>query len=95
MGRTLPSFRRMLEKERFEWKRHFASRLRGIDKTSFAQLWEKAFQLADAASGNTRPLVYDNVVMSMLVSQQSEIQRLKQKVKQLEAHVGSRSPPKP
>ncbi|MHA1227797.1 MAG: hypothetical protein ACTSPV_13705 [Candidatus Hodarchaeales archaeon] len=80
MGRTLPSYRRMLEKERAMWQKNFASRLRGSDHTSFDKLWERAFQLADAASANTRPVVFDNAVMSMLVALQSEIDCLKKEL---------------
>jgi hypothetical protein len=73
----------MLEKERAIWQAHYASRLREPDRTSFAQLWEKAFKNADAASANTRPIIFDNVVMSMLVAQQSEIQRLQEELAHL------------
>lgn len=83
MGRTLASYRRMLEKERAIWQAHYASLLREPDRTSFIHLWEKAFHLADAASANTRPIIFDNVVMSMLVAQQSEIQRLREELAQL------------
>ncbi|MFX0014015.1 MAG: hypothetical protein ACFFB2_13780 [Promethearchaeota archaeon] len=84
MGRTLPSYRVMLEKERTLWQVHFANRLRDPHRASFTKLWLYAFQLADAASANTRPIVFDNVVMSMLIAQQSEIQRLKEKLTKLE-----------
>ncbi len=84
MGRTLPSYRRMLEKERTLWQVHYANRLREQHRASFAELWLYAFQLADAASANTRPIVFDNVVMSMLVVQQTEIQKLKEKIAKLE-----------
>lgn len=77
MGRTLPSYRRMLEKERALWQTHYARRLREPYRASFTDLWLYAFQLADAASANTRPIVFDNVVMSMLIGQHAEIQRLK------------------
>ncbi|MFX1512975.1 MAG: hypothetical protein ACFFCQ_10340 [Promethearchaeota archaeon] len=87
MGRTLPSYRVMLEKERAQWQNHFANRLRDQHRKSFAELWLYAFHLADAASANTRPLVLDNVVMSMLVAQQTEIQKLKDKLAKLERDV--------
>ena len=77
MGRTLPSYRRILEKERTLWQAHYANRLREPYRTAFTDLWLFAFQLADAASANTRPIVFDNVVMSMLIGQHSEIQKLK------------------
>jgi hypothetical protein len=73
----------MLEKERLQWQANFANRLREADRKSFVHLWEKVFHLADAASANTRPIVFDNVIMSMLVSQQTEIQRLKNELAQL------------
>ncbi|MFX0211397.1 MAG: hypothetical protein ACFFDT_35795 [Candidatus Hodarchaeota archaeon] len=88
MGRTLPSYRMMLEKERAHWQVHYATRLRDQHRASFAELWLYAFQLADAASANTRPIVFDNVVMSMLVAQQTEIQILKDKLANLEREIG-------
>ena len=76
MGRTLPSYRIVLEQERALWIKHYAKRLRNPYRKSFDFLWEKAFQLADASSANTRPVAFDNILMSMLVAQQAEIQRL-------------------
>ncbi len=84
MGRTLPSFRMVLEHERDLWIKHYARRLRAPHRVSFDKLWEKAFQLADAASANTRPVALDNIFMSMLVSQQSEIQLLRKTVAALQ-----------
>ena len=89
MGRTLPSFRMVLEHERDLWIKHYARRLRTPHRASFDKLWEKAFQLADAASANTRPVALDNIFMSMLVAQQSEIQRLKQELRELKREVSS------
>ncbi|MHA2053204.1 MAG: hypothetical protein ACXACP_03685 [Candidatus Hodarchaeales archaeon] len=76
MGRTLPSYRIVLEHERALWIKHYAKRLREPYRESFDHLWEKAFQLADASSANTRPVAFDNIIMSMLVAQQAEIRRL-------------------
>lgn len=83
MGRTLPSYRRMIEKERAIWQSNYAVRLREPHRSSFTELWLYAFQLADAASANTRPVVFDNILMSMLIAQQSEIQRLKKELDKL------------
>ena len=80
MGRTLPSFRMVLEHERELWIKHYAKRLREPYRASFDYLWEKAFQLADASSANTRPVALDNILMSMLVAQQAEIQRLQKDI---------------
>jgi len=89
MGRTLPSFRMVLEHERDLWIKHYARRLRAPHRVSFDKLWEKAFQLADAASANTRPVALDNIFMSMLVAQQSEIQRLRQELLELKREVSN------
>lgn len=73
----------MLEKERAIWQSHYGNRLREPYRASFADLWLFAFQLADAASANTRPVVFDNVMMSMLIGQHSEIQKLKDELTKL------------
>lgn len=83
MGRTLPSYRRMIEKERSVWQSHYAARLREPHRTSFTELWLYAFQLADAASANTRPVLMDNILFSMLIAQQSEIKRLKEELNKI------------
>ncbi|MFX0095878.1 MAG: hypothetical protein ACFFBD_29335 [Candidatus Hodarchaeota archaeon] len=83
MGRTLPSYRRMLEKERSIWEKHYADRLREPYRTSFILLWQMAFQLADASSTNTRPIILDNILMSMLVAQQTELSQLKEEIVRL------------
>ncbi|MHA2247420.1 MAG: hypothetical protein ACXADY_20905 [Candidatus Hodarchaeales archaeon] len=83
MGRTLPSYRRNIEKERSVWQSHYAARLREPHRTSFTELWLYVFQLADAASTNTRPVLMDNILFSMLIAQQSEIQRLKKELNRI------------
>jgi hypothetical protein len=70
----------VLEHERSLWLKYYAKRLREPYRTSFDLLWDKAFQLADASSANTRPVAFDNIVMSMLVAQQAEIQRLRKEL---------------
>jgi hypothetical protein len=73
----------VLEHERALWMKHYAKRLRKQHQESFEELWNKAFQLADAASVNTRPVALDNIVMSMLVAQQTEIQQLRQELHEI------------
>ncbi len=80
MGRTLPSYRIMLEKERDLWQKRFSTRLRTPYRSGFDEVWLYAFQLADAASSNTRPVVFDNILMSMIVAQQTELQKLQSEV---------------
>ena len=87
MGRTLPSYRMVLEHERTLWIKHFAKRLREPYRTSFDHLWEKAFQLADASSANTRPVALDNILMSMVVAQQAEIKQLQKDLKILQQKI--------
>jgi len=90
MGRTLPSYRMVLERERDLWIKYYAKRLRTPHRASFDKLWEKAFQLADAASANTRPVALDNILMSMLVAQQTEIQFLHEKIATLQQQVNDK-----
>ncbi|MFX1254111.1 MAG: hypothetical protein ACFFCZ_21035 [Promethearchaeota archaeon] len=85
MGRTLPSYRRMLEQERLIWEKHYGSRLREPHRSSFSKLWQMAFHLADASSANIRPIILDNIIMSMLVAQQAELTRLKEEITKLMA----------
>ena len=73
----------VLEHERALWMKHYAKRLRKQHQESFEELWNKAFQLADAASVNTRPVALDNIFMSMLVAQQTEIQRMRQELQEM------------
>ena len=87
MGRSIPSYRMVLEHERELWIRHFARRLREPYRTSFDHLWEKAFQLADASSANTRPVALDNILMSMVVAQQAEIKQLQKDLKILQQKI--------
>lgn len=84
MGRTLASYRMVLENERKNWN-IFKKILRGKDPQYFNELWNHAFQLADAASVNTRPLPFENILMSMLLGQQREIHGLQKRIKQLES----------
>ena len=90
MGRTLPSYRMVLEHERDLWIKHYAKRLREPYRKSFDFLWDKAMQLADAASANTRPVALDNILMSMLVAQQSEIQQMKRELLELKEKYATR-----
>ena len=89
MGRTLPSYRMVLEHERSLWVKHYAKRLRKHHRKSFDELWDKAFQLADAASANTRPVALDNILMSMLVAQQTEMQQLREEIQKLKRNTNN------
>ena len=80
MGRTLPSYRVILEKERANWKKVFCSKLRDQDIEYFNALWDYAFLFADAASTNSKPIFMENILLSMLLGQQKEIERLKREI---------------
>lgn len=83
MGRTLPSYRVILEKERASWKKAFCSKLRDQDIEYFNSIWDYAFMFADAASTNSKPIFMENIFLSMLLGQQKEIEILKREIEQI------------
>lgn len=78
MGRTLPTFNSWLENEMTSW-REFRRALRREDREAFDRLFGLAKRhMAEAASVG-RPVPFDALVMSILLEQQKEIDRLKHK----------------
>jgi hypothetical protein len=76
MGRTLPTFREVLERERNQWQ-SFRRALRANSRQAFDKLWVAAFQHADAATNNPQVAPLDNILFSMLVDLQKQICELK------------------
>lgn len=75
MGRTIPTFRRMLDRLEREW-RAYAAVLRAREQEAFEALWSQARRHA-AASTNQAPLEpLDAALMSMLLEHELRIARL-------------------
>ena len=83
MGRTITTFRDLLERERNEWQ-PFRRALRANSRLAFDQMWVAAFHNADAATNNPRVTVLDNILFSILVDLQMQNLELKERIDQLE-----------
>ncbi len=79
MGKSVPTFRRELDKIESEWK-NFRKALRSDEKEMFDELFDKAKQHASAAQYQANPDPMDSLFFSIILEQQMEIDRLKRKL---------------
>jgi len=83
MGRTVESYRMALEDEIRRWN-GFAKTLRIEDKKAFDALMDACRNHASAGSNATQPIIFEPMVLSILLSQQKELQRLEKKLDAVE-----------
>ena len=83
MGRTLPTFRILLERLAVEWS-PFRRALRVKDREAFDSVIGKARMHASASSFMVDSDPIDAVIMSVLVEQEKEIMELKRRLKEKE-----------
>ena len=76
MGRTVPTYRLQLEKERRRWGL-FRAALRADEQPAFDNLFIYARTYADAASAVARPCHSEALFMSMILGLYQEVQRLR------------------
>lgn len=76
MGKTVLSYRIALEDEMRKWN-GFAKALRIEDKEAFEALMDACRSYASAGSNATQPIIFEPMVISILLSQQKMIMRLK------------------
>ncbi len=79
MGRTLPTFNTWLERELESW-RTFRRALRREDQDAFDRLFARAKSHMAEAACSARPVPFDALVMSVLLEQEKEIERLRKEV---------------
>jgi len=82
LGRTVPSFRMVLEREIEKWQ-GFARALRGDDKRAFEELMNECRCHASEAGAAVSPIISEAMFMSIFLSHQktlSQIQATLQKV---------------
>jgi hypothetical protein len=72
MGKTVPSYRIALDEEIRRWK-GFAQALRSEDSEAFERLLDACRNYASAGSNATRPVMFEPMAMSMLLSQQKKL----------------------
>jgi hypothetical protein len=77
MGRTVPTYRRQLEKEHQRWQ-IFRAALRAEDQPVFDALFQHSREYADAGSAAARACPSEALFMSMLVGLCKEVLRLRQ-----------------
>lgn len=80
MGRTLPTFNTFLVEEEAAW-RGFRRALRSPgEKAAFDALFVRARVYTAECTSAARPVPFDAIVLSILLSQEMEIARLKQQL---------------
>jgi len=76
LGRTIPSYRMILESEIKKWE-GFLKALRIGDKAAFEELMNECRRYASAAGAATRPIVTEAMFMAILLSHQKTMREIK------------------
>ena len=79
MGRTVPTFRNIIESFGIEWK-DFKRALREMDREAFDELMNHARRHAAAGSNMSNPNPFEPVVMSILVEHEKKLRELREDV---------------
>jgi hypothetical protein len=79
MGRTVPTFRNIIELFGWEWT-DFKRALRNIDREAFEDLINHARKHAAAGGNISNPNPFEPVVMSILVEHEKALNELKKYV---------------
>ncbi|KXA89586.1 hypothetical protein AKJ62_02760 [candidate division MSBL1 archaeon SCGC-AAA259D14] len=82
MGRTVPTFREILERERKKW-REFKDSLKEGDRKAFERLLEDCERHVSASSQVKSPDPFREMTMSILLEQQKEIDSLRRELEEL------------
>jgi hypothetical protein len=77
LGRTVPSFRLMLEGEIAKWKEFIKALPGSSDKEAFEELMNYSRSYASAAGAAVRPIVSDAMFMSILLAHEKELIKIK------------------
>jgi hypothetical protein len=84
LGRTVPSYRMILENEIKKWE-GFLKALRREDKEAFEELMNACRRYASAAGAATRPVIAEAMFMSILLSQQKNLKEFKAALERLKS----------
>jgi len=79
MGRTVPTFRNIIESFGWEWT-DFKRALRDIDREAFEELLNHGRRHATAGSNMTNPNPFESVVMSILIEHEKALRKLREHV---------------
>jgi hypothetical protein len=83
LGRTVPSYRQVLEAEIVRWE-GFRKALRGKEQEAFDRMMNACRVHASAGGMATRPILAEAMFMSILLSQQVEIMEIRESLERLE-----------
>ncbi|MDQ3976562.1 MAG: hypothetical protein M3264_08545 [Thermoproteota archaeon] len=89
MGRTIPSFRIVLEMEREEWK-PFRNALDKKDKKKFDEMWDIPRWYVSACSNSVQYVRLHPILMSILLYDYKELTQCISEVERIEARVNSK-----
>jgi len=84
LGRTIPSFRMVLEREIGRWD-GFVKALREDDRAAFDDLMNACRLYASAAGAATRPLVLEAMFMAILLRHQRLLNEVEASLEKLKA----------
>jgi len=79
MGKTVESYRMALEDEIQRWK-GFANALRSEDREAFEALMDACRGYASAGGNAVQPVLFEPMIMSIVLSQQVELQKLRKEL---------------
>lgn len=83
MGKTVPSYRQVLEHEIERWK-GFRKGLRGKDAEAFDRMMNACRMFASAGGMATRPILLEAMFMSILLHQEKMLAGIKERLDKLE-----------
>lgn len=83
MGRTVASYRQALEIEIAKWE-SFKKALREADAEAFNSMMNACRMYASAGSMATRPILLETMFMSILLSQEGEIAKIRERLDRVE-----------
>jgi hypothetical protein len=88
LGKTVESYRMAIEDEIQRWK-GFANALRSTDREAFETLMDSCRGYASAGGNATQPVLFEPMTMSMLLSLQTQVLKLKRELDELKYARGS------
>jgi hypothetical protein len=83
LGRTVASYRQALEDEISRWD-SFKKALRSKDADAFDRMLNACRMYASAASMSTRPVLFEAMVMSILLSHEEALTEIREKLDRVE-----------
>jgi hypothetical protein len=89
MGRTIPSFRTVLEMEKEEWK-PFRNALDKSDRKKFDDMWDIPRWYISACSNSVQYVRLHPILMSILLYDYEELTQCISEVERIEAIVNSK-----